>query len=202
MVIQRIFKINKKMKKLLLLSTISIALSSCNKIEEIVTQSVDSAKEKAQQKATEAMQQTVNEQLGKLVNAENVQFEQVFPNQNKLVLENFAGKKMTYPNGSPFYVFKYKTTDKDLLLKTLVEQPTTDEAQSKIDFEKVDGKAIVDKLKFFENFIPANTIDISFLDEIKNDKTIEYYKIKRFPNSSTVIYNPKTEMVYQFVEVK
>ena len=190
------------MKKFLLISTISISLFSCNKIEEIVTQSVDSAKEKAQQKATEAVQQTVNEQLGKLVNAENVAFEQVFPNQNNLVLENFVGKKMTFPNGSPFYVFKYKTTDKDVLLKTLVEQPTTDETQSKKDFEKVDGKAIVDKLKFFENFIPANTIDTSFLDEIKNDKTIEYYKIKRFPNSSTVIYNPKTEMVYQFVEVK
>ena len=184
------------------MSTISIALISCNKIEEIVTQSVDSAKEKAQQKATEAMQQTVNEQLGKLVNAENEQFVQVFPNQNNLILENFVCKKMTYPNRSPFYAFKYKTTDKDVLLKTLVEQPTTDEAQSKKDFEKVDGKAIVDKLKFFENFIPANTIDTSFLDEIKNDKTIEYYKIKRFPNSSTVIYNPKTEMVYQFVEEK
>ena len=175
---------------------------SCNKIEEIVTQSVDSAKEKAQQKATEAVQQTVNEQIGKLVNAENVAFEQVFPNQNNLVLENLVGKKLAFPNGSPFYVFKYKSADKDLLLKTLVEQPTTDEAKSSKEFQKVDGKAIVDKLTFFENFIPANTIDTSFLDEIKNDKTIEYYKIKRFPNSSTVIYNPKTEMVYQFVEVK
>ena len=39
-------------------------------------------------------------------------------------------------------------------------------------------------------------------DDIKNDKNIEYYKVKRFPNASTIIYNPKTEMVYQFVEVK
>lgn len=84
----------------------------------------------------------------------------------------------------------------------MVEQPTTDETKSKKDFEKVDGKAIVDKLKFFENFIPANTIDTSFFDEIKTNKPIEYYKIKRFPNSSTVIFNPKTEMRYQFVEVK
>jgi hypothetical protein len=69
-------------------------LISCNKIEEIVTRSVDSAKEKAQQKTTEAMPQTVKEQLGKLVNAENVQFQQVFPNQNNLILENFVGKKI------------------------------------------------------------------------------------------------------------
>jgi hypothetical protein len=26
--------------------------------------------------------------------------------------------------------------------------------------------------------------------------------VKRFPNASTVIYNPKTQMVYHFVEVK
>lgn len=190
------------MKKIFLITTISFALISCNKLEEIVTQTVTSAKEKAQQKATEAVQETVNEQLGKLVNAENTQFNQIFPNENNLVLENFVGKKMTYPNGSPFYVFKYKSADKDLLLKTLVDQPTTDESKSSKEFQKVDGKSIIDKLTFLEKFIPANSIDTSFLDEIKNDETIEYYKVKRFPNSSTIIYNPKTQMVYQFVEVK
>lgn len=190
------------MKKFLLISTISMALLSCNKVEEIVSQSVDSAKEKAQQKATEAIQQTVNEQLGKLVNAENTQFNLLFPNQNNLILEGFVGKKMTFPNGSPFYVFKYKTADKDLLLKTLVEQSTTDETKSSKEFQKVDGKAIIEKLTFFEKFIPANTIDTSFLEKMKTDNTIEYYKVKRFPNSSTIIFNPKDNRVYQFVEVK
>lgn len=175
---------------------------SCNKIEETVTETVNSAKEKAQQKTNELVQETVNEQLNKFVNAEAASFNTVFPNQNNLVLENEVGKKVAFPNGSPFYVFKYKTSDKDLLLKTLVEQATTDEAQSKKEFQKVDGAAIVEKITFFEKFLPANTIDTSFLDDIKSDKNIEYYKIKRFPNASTVIYNPKTQMVYQFVEVK
>lgn len=89
-----------------------------------------------------------------------------------------------------------------MLLETLVEQSTTDESKSKKEFEKIDGATIVEKLSFFEKFLPANSIDMSFLDDIKNDKNIEYYKIKRFPNSSTVIYNPKNEMIYQFVEVK
>lgn len=44
------------MKKILLITTFSFALISCNKVEEIVTQTVTSAKEKAQQKATEAVQ--------------------------------------------------------------------------------------------------------------------------------------------------
>lgn len=190
------------MKKIFLITSITAILISCNKVEEIVTQTVTSAKEKAQQKATEAVQETVNEQLGKLVNAENTQFNQIFPNQNNLVLEGFVGKKMTFPNGSPFYVFKYKSADKDLLLKTLVEQSTTDETKSSKEFQKVDGKAIIEKLTFFEKFIPANTIDTSFLEKMKTDKTIEYYKVKRFPNSSTIIFNPKDNMVYQFVEVK
>ena len=167
-----------------------------------MTQTVTSAKEKAQQKTNELVQETVNEQLTKLVNAETVTFSSVFPHQNNLVLENEVGKKVAFPNGTPFYVFKYKTNDKDLLLDTLVSQSTTNEAQSNKDFQKFDAASIVEKVTFFEKFLPANTFDLSFLDDIKNDKSIEYYKVKRFPNASTVIYNPKTQMVYQFVEVK
>ncbi|MGZ5263456.1 MAG: hypothetical protein ACXWCF_06675 [Kaistella sp.] len=190
------------MKKIALGILISATVLSCSKIEETVTQTVNSAKDKAQQKTSELVQETVNEQLSNLVNAENVTFSNVFPNQSNLVLENEVGKKVTFPNGTPFYVFKYKTADKDLLLSTLVEQATTDEAQSQKEFQKVDGSSIIEKITFFEKFLPANTIDTSFLNDIKNDNSIEYYKIKRFPNASTVIYNPRTQMVYQFVEVK
>lgn len=190
------------MKKIIIASLFVLTLSSCEKVEESITTIVTETKEKAQQKAKEAVQETVTSQLNKLVKAENTPFEVLFPNQNNLVLENFVGKKASFPNGTPFYVFKYKTGNKDLLLKTLVEQNTIDETQSTKEFQKVDGKAIIDKLSFFEKFIPANSFDMSFLDDLKNDKSIEYYKIKRFPNSSTVIFNPKTDMVYQFVEVK
>lgn len=175
---------------------------SCNKIEETVNHTVTTAQEKAQQKATEIVNETVNEQLNKVIKTENVSFNTVFPHQNMALTEDGTGKKVAFPNGQPFYVFKYKTTDKDLLLKTLVEQATTDEAQSAKSFEKLDGALIVEKLTFFEKFLPSNTIDTSFLDDIKNDNSIEYYKVKRFPNSSTIIYHPKTQMVYQFVEVK
>lgn len=190
------------MKKIILSTLLILALTSCDKIEESVTTIVTETKQKAQQKAQETIQETVNEQLGKLVNAENAEFNEIFPHQNNLRLENVTGKKVEFPNGTPFFVFKYKTEEKDLLLKTLVEQPTTEEAKSTKEFQKVDGNSILEKITFFEKFLPANTIDMSFLDDIKNDKSIEYYKIKRFPNASTIIYNPKTEMVYQFVEVK
>lgn len=190
------------MKKIVLFCVVAIAITSCQKVEESVATIVSETKEKAQQKATEAIQETVNEQVGKLVNAENIQFDEIFPHENDLVLENELGKKVAFPNGTPFYVFKYKTSDKDLLLSTLVEQSTKDEVQSKKAFEKVDGVMIIEKITFFEKFLPKNSIDLGFLDDLKNDKNIEYYKVKRFPNSSTIIYNPTTEMVYQFVEVK
>lgn len=78
-----------------------------------------------------------------------------------------------------------------------------EKAQQKAgEYEKVDGTVIVEKITFFEKFLPPNSIDTSFLDDIKNDKNIEYYKVKRFPNASTIIYNPKSGMVYHFVEVK
>ena len=56
--------------------------------------------------------------------------------------------------------------------------------------------------EFLKKFLPKNSIDTTFLNSIKSDKNIEYYKVKRFPNSSTIIYNPKNNVVYQFVEVK
>ncbi len=190
------------MKKIFLVAVSTFAIVSCNKIEETVNQTVTIAKEKAQQKANETIQETVNAQLNKLVNAQTVEFDSVFPNQQNLALEQVKGRKLSFPNGSPFYVFKYKTAEKEALLKSLVEQATTDESKSEKQFRKVDGASILEKISFFEKFLPANTVDISFLDDVKNDKNIEFYKITRFPNASTVIYNPKTQMVYQFVEVK
>ena len=94
------------MKKIALGIIISATLLNCSKIEETVNQTVTSAKEKAQQKTNELVQETVNEQLTKLVNAEAVTFSSVFPHQNSLVLENEVGKKVAFPNGTPFYVFK------------------------------------------------------------------------------------------------
>ncbi|KIA89030.1 hypothetical protein [Kaistella jeonii] len=190
------------MKNLIILSFIAVAVISCDKIEEKISSVVTETTEKAQQKAKETIQESVTEQIGKIVNSENIQFDQIFPHQNNLSLENIVGKKVAFPNGTPFYVFKYKAADKNLLLSTLVEQHTSNEAQSKKEFQKVDGTSIIEKITFFEKFLPPNSIDLSFLDDIKNDKNIEYYKVKRFPNASTIIYNPKNEMVYQFVEVK
>ena len=190
------------MKKIIIASLLIFTATSCDKVEESITTIVTETKEKAQQKTQEVLQETVNEQLNKIVNAEILTFQSVFPHENSLTLENESGRKVAFPNGTPFYIFKYKVSDKDLLLKTLIEQPTTDEAQSKKEFEKIDGATIIEKITFFQKFLPANSIDLSFLDDIKNDKNIEYYKVKRFPNSSTVIYNPKNQMVYQFVEVK
>ena len=190
------------MKKILLVAVSTFAFVSCSKIEETVNETVNIAKEKAQQTAQETIQETVNQQLNKLVNAQTVEFDSVFPNQQNLVLEQVKGKKLSFPNGSPFYVFKFKTADKDSLLKTLVEQTTTDESKSEKQFQKVDGSTIIEKISYLEKFLPANTIETQFFDDLKNDKNIEFYKIKRFPNVSTVIYNPKSQMVYQFVEVK
>ena len=190
------------MKKIIISTLAFLIALSCNKIEETVTSTVTTAQEKAQQKANELVQETVNEQLNKIVNAETVTFSSVFPHQNPTMLENETGRKVAFPNGAPFYIFRYKATDRDLLLKTLVEQPTTDEAKSTKEFKKVDGASFVEKITFFEKFLPPNTVDTSFLDDIKNDKNVEFYKVNRFPNSSTVIYNPKNQMVYQFVEVK
>ncbi len=190
------------MKKVIISSIFFLALASCDKVEERISTIVTETTEKAQQKAKETVQETVNEQLNKIVNAETLTFQSVFPHDNSLKIENESGRKVAFPNGTPFYIFKYKVADKDLLLKTLIEQPTSDEAQSKKEFEKIDGSTIIEKITFFQKFLPANTIDLSFLDDIKNDKNIEYYKVKRFPNASTVIYNPKNQMVYQFVEVK
>ena len=190
------------MKKIFLVAVSTFTLVSCNKIEETLNETVTIAKEKVQQKAQESIQETVNQQLSKLVNAQTVEFDSVFPTQQNLLLEQVKGKKLAFPNGAPFYVFKFKTTDKELLLKSLVEQPTTDESKSEKQFQKVDGSSIIEKIMFFEKFLPANTIETQFFEDLKSDKNIEFYKIKRFPNVSTVIFNPKTQMVYQFVEVK
>ncbi len=192
------------MKKYILVILPLIALTSCSKVEETINEQIEktttSVKEKAQNAVKETLNETVSNSISSLTNAENAQFKEVFPQGEATMISEFKGKKFTFPNGSPAYVFKYKA-DKELLIPYLEQQTTTNEEKSDPIAKKVDGKIFIDKLSFIEKFLPANTIDMSFLEELKNDKSIEYYKVKRFPNSSTIIYNPKTQQVFQFVEV-
>lgn len=181
-----------------------MVLTSCTKVEETINEQIEktttSVKEKAQNAVKETLNETVSNSINSLTNAENAPFKEVFPQGEATMISEFKGKKFTFPNGSPAYVFKYKA-DKELLIPYLEQQETTNEEKSDLVAKKVDGKSFIDKLIFIEKFLPANTIDMSFLEDLKNDKSIEYYKVKRFPNSSTIIYNPKTQQVFQFVEI-
>ena len=192
------------MKKYILVILPLMAVTSCSKVEETINEQIEktttSVKEKAQNAVKETLNETVSNSISSLTNAENAQFKEVFPQGEATMISEFKGKKFTFPNGSPAYVFKYKA-DKELLIPYLEQQATTNEEKSDPVAKKVDGKIFIDKLSFIEKFLPANTIDMSFLEDLKNDKSIEYYKVKRFPNSSTIIYNPKTKQVFQFVEV-
>ena len=179
----------------------AMLLFSCQKIEESATTIVTDTKDQVQQKAMETVQQTITEQVSRVVKAEDVAFDSIFTAANDLKLSQVTGKRIVTPNGSPYYVFKYKAPEKELLLQSLTEQPTTDESRSAKEYKKVDGSSIIKKIAFVEKFIPGDLVNVSFLNELRTDKTIEYYKISRFPNSSTVIYHPKDQTVWHFVEV-
>ena len=146
------------------------------------------------------MDQAVNETINSVTNSQDVTFQEVFPNAQTDIVSEFRGKKMKFPNGSPAYFLKYKA-DKAELLQFMAAQPTTDETKSDKEAQKIDGQRFIDQLSFFEKFIPEGVLDTNFLSELKTDKSLEFYRLKRFPNKSTIIINPKTNVIYQFVEV-
>lgn len=192
------------MKKLILGITSALSLLSCNKISDKIDQTVqettETVKQRTQQAVEERVKKTVNESIKSLTNSEDVQFNQVFPGSGKAIVSDENGKKFVFPNGTTGYIFKYKADKKDII-PFLESQPTTDETRSDKAARRVDGQNIVDKISFIEKFLPENTIDKNILEDIKNDNGIEYYKLKRFPNKSTIIYNSKNKTVLQYVEV-
>ncbi|ASE62398.1 hypothetical protein H3Z85_02570 [Chryseobacterium indologenes] len=192
------------MKKYILPVITGLLLISCNKIEEKIDQTVQKTTETVQQKAQQAVEETVkrtvSESINSLVNSQDVKFNDVFPSAGAPVVSEEKGKKFKFPSGSEGYIFKYKA-DIAVLLPFLEGQPTSDETKSDKTARKIDGQSIIDKIDFVSKFIPENVIDTSFIEEIKTDKNIQYYKLKRFPNSSTLIYNPQNKTVLQYVEV-
>lgn len=191
------------MKKYILPVVTTFLLVSCNKIEEKIDQTVQETTEKVQQKAQQAVEETVkktvNESINSITNSQDVKFNEVFPNSESLISEE-KGKKIKLPTGTEGYVFKYKA-DIAVLLPFLEKQATSDESKSEKTARKIDGQSIISKISLVSKFLPENTFDTSFLEDIKTDKSIQYYKLKRFPNSSTIIYNPKNQTIIQYVEV-
>lgn len=191
------------MKKYILPVVTTFLLVSCNKIEEKIDQTVQETTEKVQQKAQQAVEETVkktvNESINSITNSQDVKFNEVFPNSESMISEE-KGKKIKLPTGTEGYVFKYKA-DIAVLLPFLEKQATSDESKSEKTARKIDGQSIINKISLVSKFLPENTFDTSFLQDIKTDKSIQYYKLKRFPNSSTIIYNPKNQTIIQYVEV-
>ncbi|REC49566.1 hypothetical protein DRF67_03610 [Chryseobacterium pennipullorum] len=177
---------------------------SCNKIEEKIDQTVQKTTETVQQKAQQAVEETVkktvSESINSLTSSQDIKFNEVFPDAGKSVVSEERGKKFTFPNGTEGFIFKYKA-DIAVLLPFLENQPTSNESKSEKKARQIDGQSIIDKISFISKFLPENTIDTSFLEDIRTDKDIQYYKLKRFPNSSTIIYNPKNQTIIQYVEV-
>lgn len=192
------------MKKYILSVIPVFLIVSCNKIEEKIDQTVQKTTETVQQKAQQAVEETVkktvSESINSLANSQDVKFSEVFPGAEKPVVTEDSGKKFKFPNGSEGYILKYKS-DLKVLLPFLESRPSTDENKSDKTARKIDGQSIIDKISFVSKFLPENSLDTSFLEDIRNDKNIEYYKLKRFPHSSTIIYNPKNQTVIQYVEV-
>ncbi len=193
----------KIMKKYILPVITTFLLVSCNKIEEKIDQTVQKTTEKVQQKTQQVVEETVkntvNESINSLTNSQDVKFNEVFPDAGAIVSEE-KGKKIKIPGRPEGYVFKYKA-DIAVLLPFLENQPTSDESKSEKKARKIDGQNIIDKISFMSKFLPENTFDTSLLEDIKSDKNIQYYKLKRFPKSSTIIYNPKNQTIIQYVEV-
>lgn len=192
------------MKKYILPVMATLLLVSCNKIEEKIDQTVQETKEKVQQKAQQAVEETVkktvNESINSFTNSEDVKFNTVFPNAGADMISEEKGKKIKLPTGTEAYIFKYKA-DIAVVLPFLEKQPTSNEGKSDKTARKIDGQSIISKISLLAKFLPDNTFDTSFLEDIKTDKSIQYYKLKRFPKSSTIIYNPKNQTIIQYVEV-
>lgn len=187
------------MKKYIIALIAGSIVWSCSKVEEKINETVEQTKEKVRQKAQKAVEETVSESVNSFTHAEDVKMNDVFENQGESIFSDEKGKKFTFPNGTKGYFFKYKA-EKSVLIPFLENQPTTDESRSDQKIRKIDGQNIISKIRFAEKFLPANTIDTEFLDDIKNDKNIEYYKLSRFPYQSTIIYNPKNQTVLQYIE--
>lgn len=187
------------------LALAAIAIVSCSQVEEKINETIEtttnSVKEKAQAQVEETVGNTLNESLNKFVKSEDVTFQQVFPTSDAKLITEYKGKKIALPDGSNVILMKYKSNELDLI-PMLEKEPSIDETKSDKVATKIDGETFLNKFSILEKFIPEGTFETGFLDELKNDKNLKFYRLSRFPNKSTIIINPKTQKVYQFVEIK
>ena len=182
------------------LAACAVALVSCNKVEEKINATIDKTTQSVKQKAEQQMKQTLEESINKMTNSENIESSVLYPTADPELFSNFKGRKVVLPTGGTYYIFKY-TSNRDSLISFLESQPTTDESKSTVKATKIDGQTIISQISILEKFLPESILGSQNLEEIKTDKNIEFYNLKRFPYNSTLIYNPEKSQFFQLVEV-
>lgn len=192
------------MKNLIFTLIIILITFSCQKAKEELSQIADETQQKVKDKTSEIIKEEVNkkvnETINNLTNAQDVAFSEVFVNNKIAILDSVKGKSIALPTGSKAIVFKY-TSSKNELIENLENQPTENESKSDKKAQKIDGKMMIEKLKLIKNFLPKNIVESSFYNELENNKTLEFYRVNKFPLQSTLIFNPKNSTFYHFVEV-
>lgn len=191
------------MKKYIAITSILVlTLTSCNKVEEKISSMSTELKRKSEEKIKQKITEEVNHHIDGVTNSESADFSVVFPNISKDSITLEFGRKFDLPLSKKVYVFKYKA-DKNVIIPVLEKQITTNESRSDSKVKKINRNEIIKYITFFEGFIPKNpNQDWSFIKEVKEDKNFEFYKVRRFPNSSTIIYNPTKKEFYHFIEIK
>lgn len=190
-------------KKLCFILTL-LTLFSCQKVEDRISETFNSTKEKVKNRVLDETKTGFEEQIERTIHAitkiENAEFSEVFPQADDRNLLNFRGRKAKLPTGTLVYIFRFNT-DKEAYLNLLENQPALDGKANLTKAEKIDGASIIDKIKFLEKFIPTD-INTDFIQDIKTQHNIEFYQLKRSKEKNTLIYNPKTEQFLQLIEIK
>ncbi|MFC6268032.1 hypothetical protein [Frigoriflavimonas asaccharolytica] len=193
------------MKNTILLLFFFLVFSSCQKIEEKISQTVDETTQKVKDKSNKIIQEKfddkINETIKNLTNSEDIAFSKVFQNNTLQTLDSIKGKSLVLPTGSKVIIFKYKM-EKKTLLEFLQSQPSTDNANSDKIAKKIDGQEILAKLKMAESFLPKELTDNPVFQSNKDNKSLEFFRLNRIPLQSTLIYNPKDSTFFHLVDAK
>ncbi|MFC6268070.1 hypothetical protein [Frigoriflavimonas asaccharolytica] len=160
---------------------------------------IQKLKNEASNAGTILWKKSVEKLFSSSTTVDSVKLENIFTEKITFTVKNEQGKRIEFLGG--FYqCFIIYDAEKENVLEYLNNLKTYHPEISDESYTFTDQQMIEEKLNFIKSKFPDIYQELGFFTTFRDENTLEYYSINRYPYANILIFDKTNNKIYHFIE--
>ncbi|NRD19470.1 hypothetical protein HNV08_05375 [Winogradskyella eckloniae] len=182
-----------------ILLVLLISIYSCQRAKNKGKEIIKTSKNEISNVSKKAWEKSINYAFNSLSYAENISLIDIYSEEDLPEMDKINGVRINCPPNFYTCFFKYKSNKTEILefLSNLNTKPNDIFDKEPI---QTDEYYMHKSLEFIEEQLPNFKNNISFFNDLKAIKSIEYYRCNKFPYENYLAIDIDNEIIYHIIK--